>query len=119
MTQPRSRISSVASPSCLGAHRGGWDSTHPARAHATRDADVYPRAPELDHVLIAVADVAAAARELEARHGLTSIKGGRHPGYGTANRIVPLGDSYLELVTVADESEAAESVRELGRTCAT
>ena len=56
-----------------------------------------------------MADLAAAARGLEARHGLTSIEGGRHPGYGTANRIVPLGDSYLELVTVADEAEAARS----------
>jgi hypothetical protein len=59
--------------------------------------------------LIAVADLAAAARGLEARHGLTSIEGGRHPGYGTANRIVPLGESYLELVTVADEDGAARS----------
>jgi hypothetical protein len=59
--------------------------------------------------LIAVADLATAARGLEARHGLTSIEGGRHPGYGTANRIVPLGDSYLELVTVADQAEAARS----------
>lgn len=64
---------------------------------------------ELDHVLIAVADLAAAGRELEARHGLASIEGGHHAGYGTANRLVPLGDSYLELVTVADESEAARS----------
>jgi Glyoxalase-like domain len=69
----------------------------------------HDRDVELDHALIAVADLAAAARELEARHGLTSVEGGRHPGYGTANRIVPLGDSYLELVTVADESEAARS----------
>src|SRR5207253_9345067 len=53
---------------------------------------------ELDHVLIAVDDLAAAARELEARHGLASIRGGRHPGWGTANRIVPLGQTYLELV---------------------
>jgi glyoxalase-like protein len=65
---------------------------------------------KLDHVLIAVADLAAAARELEARHGLASIEGGRHPGWGTANRIVPLGESYLELVAVVDEAEAAESV---------
>jgi Glyoxalase-like domain len=56
-----------------------------------------------------VADLAAAARELEARHGLASIEGGRHPGWGTANRIVPLGEAYLELVTVADEAEAARS----------
>jgi hypothetical protein len=64
---------------------------------------------ELDHVMIAVADLAGAARELQGRHGLASIEGRRHAGYGTANRIVPLGDVYLELVTVADESEAAGS----------
>src|SRR5918999_6293720 len=64
---------------------------------------------ELDHVLIAVADLAAAAREIEARHGLASIEGGRHPGWGTANRIVPLGEAYLELVAIVDEAEAAQS----------
>jgi hypothetical protein len=46
---------------------------------------------------------------LEAEHGLASIPGGRHPGWGTANRIVPLGDAYLELVGVVDEREAAGS----------
>jgi hypothetical protein len=64
---------------------------------------------ELDHVLIAVADLAAATREIEARHGLASIEGGRHPGWGTANGIVPLGEAYLELVAVADDPEAAQS----------
>jgi glyoxalase-like protein len=64
---------------------------------------------ELDHVLIAVADLDAAARELEARHGLASVEGGRHPGSGTANRIVPLGDTYLELIAVVDRTEAAAS----------
>ena len=72
---------------------------------------------ELDHVLIAVADLAAAAREMEARYGLASIEGGRHPGWGTVNRIVPLGESYLELVAVVDAAEAAESA--FGRWVAT
>jgi hypothetical protein len=64
---------------------------------------------KLDHILIAVADLAAAVREFEARYGLVSIEGGRHPGWGTANRIVPLGDTYLELVAVVDRAEAAQS----------
>ena len=64
---------------------------------------------ELDHVLIAVPDLAAAARQIEARYGLASIEGGRHPGWGTANRIIPLGDTYLELIAVVDEAEAAKS----------
>jgi hypothetical protein len=62
---------------------------------------------KLDHVLIAVDDLAAAAAELRASDGLASVEGGRHPGWGTANRIVPLGDAYLELVAVVDEAEAA------------
>ena len=64
---------------------------------------------ELDHVLIAVTDLDAAGREFEARHGLASVAGGRHPGWGTANRIVPLGDTYLELVAAVDAAEAAGS----------
>jgi hypothetical protein len=56
-----------------------------------------------------VADLAAAAQRIEAAHGLASIEGGRHPGWGTANRIVPLGEAYLELVAVVDEAEAAQS----------
>jgi hypothetical protein len=64
---------------------------------------------ELDHVLIAVRDLEAAGRELEARHGLASVEGGRHAGWGTANRIAPLGEAYLELITVVDESQAAAS----------
>jgi hypothetical protein len=64
---------------------------------------------EIDHVLLATRDLAEAARELEARHGLRSIAGGRHPGWGTENRIVPLGDAYLELVAVANLEEARDS----------
>ena len=60
-------------------------------------------------MLIAVAELAAAAQKLEADHGLTALEGGRHRGLGTANRIVPLGDAYLELVAVADATEATGS----------
>src|SRR5262249_6565460 len=68
---------------------------------------------ELDHVLIAVDDLAAAAEEVERRFGLASVEGGRHPGWGTANRIVPLGTSYLELLAVVDAAEA--EVSSIGR----
>jgi hypothetical protein len=64
---------------------------------------------ELDHVLIAVTDLEAAAREFEARLGLSSVDGGRHPDWGTANRIVPLGSCYLELVAAVDARVAAGS----------
>jgi hypothetical protein len=61
----------------------------------------------LDHVLIAVEDLEVAGEALERRHGLASVEGGRHPGWGTANRIVPLRGAYLELVAVVDRDEAA------------
>ena len=63
----------------------------------------------LDHVLVAVPDLDAAGAALAARHGLLSAPGGSHPGFGTANRIVPLGPAYVELVTVADPARAATS----------
>lgn len=64
---------------------------------------------ELDHVLLVVSDLETAALVLEKRYELVSLEGGRHPGWGTANRIVPLGETYLELITVVDEAEAAQS----------
>jgi Glyoxalase-like domain len=60
--------------------------------------------------LIAVTDLAGAAEEFQARYGLASVEGGHHPGWGTANRIVPLGEAYLELVAVIDAEQAAQSV---------
>ena len=68
---------------------------------------------ELDHIVIAVTDLDVAASAYNEDHHLASIVGGRHPGWGTANRIVPLGDAYLELIAVVDEGEAVESM--LGR----
>jgi hypothetical protein len=61
----------------------------------------------IDHVVIVVPDLEAAADRLLEDHGLGSVPGGRHPGHGTANRIVPLGADYVELVAVVDEAEAA------------
>lgn len=63
----------------------------------------------IDHVLVPVDDLDAAGAVVEARYGLASIDGGRHPGWGTANRIIPLGDAYLELVAVVDPDVAARS----------
>src|SRR4051794_19309425 len=65
--------------------------------------------PRFDHVIVATADLEATAQRLRRDHGLASVAGGRHHGMGTANRIVPLGRGYLELLTVADEVEARTS----------
>ncbi len=67
----------------------------------------------IDHIVIGVSDLDNATAQFEDRYGLTAIEGGRHPGWGTANRLVPLGAAYLELVTVVDRAEASNS--EFGR----
>lgn len=60
----------------------------------------------IDHVIVGVSDLEGAAERLFEEHGLASVKGGRHPGWGTANRIVPLGRDYIELVGIVDDTEA-------------
>jgi hypothetical protein len=63
----------------------------------------------IDHVVYAVADLQAAGTRFADLRGLGSVEGGRHPGWGTANRIVPLGPNYVELVAAVDRAEAAAS----------
>jgi len=60
----------------------------------------------IDHVIVCVPDLDRAAASFLKRYGLRSAGGGRHPGLGTANRIIPLGDNYLELLTVVDRRAA-------------
>ena len=60
----------------------------------------------IDHAIIGARDIETVADRLWERHGLASLPGGRHAGWGTHNRIVPLGGPYLEIIGVVDESEA-------------
>ena len=63
----------------------------------------------IDHVILATADIYATSARLEHDHGLVSLPGGRHAGHGTGNRIVPLGEAYIEIMGIVDEEEAAAS----------
>jgi hypothetical protein len=63
----------------------------------------------IDHLVIAVRDLDDAAAELEARVGLATTGGGRHPALGTENRLAWLGDSYVELISIVDPELAAQS----------
>lgn len=61
----------------------------------------------IDHLVIAVPDLDAAAHDLEQRAGLAVTGGGRHDGAGTANRIAFLADgAYIELIAVEDRDAA-------------
>jgi hypothetical protein len=68
---------------------------------------------QIDHVVYGVQDLEAAASRLRERFGLHSVPGGVHPAWGTGNRIVPLGPSYVELLGVMDPDVAGQSF--LGR----
>jgi glyoxalase-like protein len=64
---------------------------------------------KLDHVILGTNDLEAAGSRLYRELGLASIPGGRHADWGTANRIVPLGDTYLEILGVVDPDQASRS----------
>lgn len=63
----------------------------------------------IDHVVIACEDPDVAAAALEEAVGLQAGGGGRHDDLGTWNRLVWLGDSYLELIGVFDRDLAQAS----------
>lgn len=67
----------------------------------------------IDHVVLAVRDLDEAADRLARDHGLATMPGGSHPGWGTANRIAPLGSDYVELLAVVDPAVAGGTT--LGR----
>jgi catechol 2,3-dioxygenase-like lactoylglutathione lyase family enzyme len=63
----------------------------------------------IDHVVYAVRDLDATAERFRRELGLDSAEGGHHGRWGTANRIVPFGEDYLELIAVVDADRAAAS----------
>ena len=66
----------------------------------------------VDHILIAVPDIEAAAARLRERFGLNTILPGGSPFPGVANAIIPLGPpAYIELVTASDPSASPEAER--------
>ncbi len=63
----------------------------------------------IDHLVVAVADPDRAAGEIEATLGLRVAEGGRHATQGTFNRLVWLGDTFIELIGVFDRALAERS----------
>lgn len=64
-----------------------------------------PIALGIDHLIIAVHDLEAATAAYRDLLGLQVSGGGSHPQFGTANRIIVLGDDYLELLAASPGAE--------------
>ena len=62
----------------------------------------------IGQVILGVQDLEASTARFETL-GFAVVDGGKHPGLGTANRVIPLGNAYLELLGVIDRAEAAAS----------
>jgi hypothetical protein len=60
----------------------------------------------LDHVLHGVRDLAQATRDFREKLGLNALVGGVHPGRGTHNSLVHLGNAYVELISVAEPTSS-------------
>src|SRR5690242_18277773 len=66
----------------------------------------------LDHIIIGANNLEDATRIFSDNLGLIVSGGGIHPSGGTANRIIVIGDTYLELITVRTPTEAQQSLLE-------
>ena len=65
----------------------------------------------LDHVILAVGDLDAAARSYARLLGRSPSWRGEHPGAGTANALFRLENTYLELLAAAGEGPLGAVVR--------
>jgi len=66
----------------------------------------------IDHIIIGVHDLEKAATQFSQKLGLAVSGGGIHPAGGTANRIIVIGDTYLELMSIHKPEEAQQSLRD-------
>src|SRR5215469_1372626 len=64
----------------------------------------------IDHIIIGVNDLERATTVFSQQLGLAVSGGGIHPSGGTANRIIVIGDTYLELIAVRTPAEAQQSM---------
>ncbi len=64
----------------------------------------------LDHIIIGVHDLEAATATFRDKLGLLPSGGGVHASGGTANRIIVIGDTYIELIAIKIPAEVQQSM---------
>lgn len=60
----------------------------------------------LDHVAVSALSLDAGAEAVEAALGLSLVAGGKHPHMGTYNRLLGLGELYLEVIAIDPQAPA-------------
>lgn len=65
----------------------------------------------IDHVIIAGQSLEA-LEEAFTQLGFSVVGGGTHPQLGTRNRIIILGDGYIELLALADPAQVSPALRQ-------
>jgi Glyoxalase-like domain len=65
----------------------------------------------LDHLVVAATDLATGVAWLEAKLGLPCTGGGQHIAMGTHNRLISLGDVYLEVIAIDGSLPAPQRAR--------
>ena len=68
--------------------------------------DAGPRHLRIDHIAISCSDLAEGAEVVEAAVGVPLAPGGRHALMGTHNRLLGLGDTYLEVIAIDPDAPA-------------
>lgn len=66
----------------------------------------------LDHIIIGVNNLKEASAIFAENLGLLPSGGGRHPNVGTENRIIVVGDTYIELIAIYEPEDAEQGIRD-------
>ncbi len=78
---------------------------------ASRSASIF-MLTALDHIIIGANNLEQATTMFSQKLGLVASGGGIHPSGGTSNRIIVIGNTYLELIGVRTPAEAQQSMLE-------
>ena len=65
----------------------------------------------IDHIVLSSTNLARDAAALEERLGVPLSEGGKHALFGTHNKLLRLGDLYLELIAIDPYAPKPERAR--------